>query len=89
MIKSNERSEPAKQVRQIKFKQEVSINMVNIELTNTQTDEILHCLRTSYLDYDERLGASYNDAITSYNNQLDEIITTIKNQLNEQDMHEN
>lgn len=63
--------------------------MVNIELTNTQADEVLHCLRTSYLDYDERLGASYNDAITSYNNQLDEIITTIKNQLNEQDMHEN
>lgn len=63
--------------------------MVNIELTNTQADEVLHCLRTSYLDYDERLGASYNDAITSYNNQLDEIITTIKNQLNEQEMHEN
>ena len=59
--------------------------MVNIELTNTQVDEVLHCLRTSYLDYDERLGASYNDAITSYNNQLDEIITTIKKQLNEQD----
>lgn len=63
--------------------------MPNIKLTNTQADEVLHCLRTSYLDYDERLGASYNDAITSYNNQLDEIITTIKNQLNEQDMHEN
>ena len=63
--------------------------MVNIELTNTQADEILHCLRTSYLDYDERLGASYNDAITAYNNQLDEIITSIKNQLNEQDTHEN
>ena len=59
--------------------------MVQITLTNTQIDEILHCLRTSYLDYDERLGASYNDAITSYNNQLDEIITTIKQQLNEQE----
>ena len=59
--------------------------MIKLELTNTQTDEILHCLRTSYLDYDERLGASYNDAITSYNNQLDEIITTIKQQLKEQE----
>ncbi len=59
--------------------------MVHITLTNSQTDEILHCLRTSYLDYDERLGASYNDAITSYNNQLDEIITTIKEQLKEQE----
>lgn len=59
--------------------------MIKLELTKTQADEVLHCLRTSYLDYDERLGASYNNAITSYNNQLDEIITTIKEQLNEQD----
>ena len=59
--------------------------MVHITLTNTQADEVLHCLRTSYLDYDERLGASYNDAITSYNNQLDEIITSIKHQLKEQE----
>ena len=58
--------------------------MIKLELTNTQTDEVLHCLRTSYLDYDERLGASYNDAITSYNNQLDEIITSIKQQIEEQ-----
>ena len=59
--------------------------MVKLELTNTQADEVLHCLRTSYLDYDERLGASYNDAIASYNKQLDEIITNIKHQLNEQE----
>ena len=58
--------------------------MIKLELTNTQIDEILHCLRTSYLDYDELLGASYNDAITSYNNQLDEIITSIKQQIEEQ-----
>ena len=58
--------------------------MIKLELTNTQIDEVLHCLRTSYLDYDERLGASYNDAITSYNNQLDEIITSIKQQIEEQ-----
>ena len=57
---------------------------IALNLTHTQIDEILHCLRTSYLDYDERLGASYNDAITSYNNQLDEIITSIKQQIEEQ-----
>ena len=57
---------------------------ITLNLTHTQIDEILHCLRTSYLDYDERLGASYNDAITSYNNQLDEIITSIKQQIEEQ-----
>ena len=57
--------------------------MINIQLTNTQIDEILHALRTSYLDYDERMPASYNDAITSYNNNLDEIIITIKEQMEE------
>lgn len=55
--------------------------MINIQLTHTQIDEILHALRTSYLDYDERMPDAYNDAITSYNNNLDEIITTIKNQM--------
>lgn len=59
--------------------------MINLKLTNTQIDEVLHCLRTSYLDYDERMGASFNDAISAYNNQLDEIITTIKQQLTEQE----
>ena len=58
--------------------------MITLQLTSTQTDEILHCLRTSYLDYDERLGTSYNDAIASYNNQLDEIITSIKQQIENQ-----
>ena len=55
--------------------------MIKLELTRTQVDEILHALRTSYLDYDERMPAAYNDTIASYNNNLDEIITTIKNQL--------
>lgn len=58
--------------------------MITLNLTNTAIDEIMHALRTSYLDYDEKLGASYNDAITSYNAQLDEIIQTIKDQVNEQ-----
>lgn len=57
--------------------------MPTLQLTNTQIDEILHALRTSYLDYDERMPAAYNDAITSYNNNLDEIITSIKTQLEE------
>lgn len=54
--------------------------MIKLELTKTQIDEILHCLRTSYLDYDERLGVAFNSAIESYNNDLDEIINTIKQQ---------
>lgn len=58
--------------------------MITLELTHTQIDEILHCLRTSYMDYDERMGATFNSAIESYNNNLDEIITTINQQLEEQ-----
>lgn len=58
--------------------------MIKLELTRTQIDEILHALRTSYLDYDERMGATFNSAIESYNNNLDEIITSINQQLEEQ-----
>lgn len=59
--------------------------MITLTLTNTATEEILHALRTSYLDYDNRLGASYNAAIESYNNQLDDIIQNIKDQVKEQE----
>ena len=59
--------------------------MITLTLTHTQTEEILHALRTSYLDYDDRLGATYNDAIESYNQQLDDIIQTIKDQVKEQE----
>ena len=58
--------------------------MVTITLTNTQVDEILHCLRTSYMDYDDWMGVTFNNAIESYNKQLDEIITSIKQQIEEQ-----
>lgn len=59
--------------------------MITLKLTKTAVDEILHALRTSYLDYDDRLGASYNLAIDSYNKQLDDIIQTIKDQTKEQE----
>ena len=58
--------------------------MIKLELTHTQIDEILHCLRTSYMDYDERMGATFNSAVESYNNNLDELITSIKQQIEEQ-----
>ena len=57
--------------------------MINLELNNGQIETILHALRTSYMDYDERLGASFNEAIESYNKELDEIIITIKQQIEE------
>lgn len=59
--------------------------MITLNLTRTAADEILHALRTSYADYDERLGAYYNQSIEAYNKELDEIISTIKDQLKEQE----
>lgn len=59
--------------------------MKTLKLTDTAIDEILHALRTSYVDYDDRLGAYYNKAMESYNKQLDEIINTIKQQIKEQE----
>ena len=59
--------------------------MITLTLTHTQADEILHALRTSYADYNERLGAYYNQSIEAYNKQLDGIIQTIKDQLKEQE----
>ena len=59
--------------------------MITLKRTSTAIDEILHALRTSYADYDERLGAYYNKAMETYNKQLDEIIQTIKDQVKEQE----
>ena len=59
--------------------------MITLKLTNTAVDEILHALRTSYLDYDDRLGAYYNDAIKHANDELDSIIQTIKDQMKAQE----
>lgn len=59
--------------------------MITLKLTRTATEEILHALRTSYADYDERLGVYYNQSIEAYNKELDGIIETIKNQIKEQE----
>ena len=59
--------------------------MKTLTLSDTAIDEILHALRTSYADYNEKLGAYYNQSISNYNKQLDEIITTIRQQVQEQE----
>lgn len=59
--------------------------MITLNLTHTAIDEILHALRTSYADYDEKLGRYYNDAMAAYNQQLDDIIDDIKAQVKEQE----
>ena len=59
--------------------------MITLKLTNTAIDEILHALRTSYADYNDKLGKYYNDAMAAYNKQLDDIIDNIKEQVKEQE----
>ena len=59
--------------------------MTTLTLTNNDIDTILHALRTSYLDYDDRLGWSYNDAIKRANDELDNLIIKIKEQIKEQE----
>ena len=59
--------------------------MVILKLTNSDVDEIIHALRSCYADYNEALGEYYNRAMESYNNQLDTIITKIKDQVKEQE----
>ena len=59
--------------------------MITLNLTQTAIDEILHALRTSYADYNEKLGAYYNQSIEAYNKELDEIIQTIKDQIKDQE----
>lgn len=60
--------------------------MVTLKLTNSDVDEILHALRSCYVDYNDKLDDYYNRAMESYNNQLDGIITKIKEQVKEQEV---
>ena len=59
--------------------------MKTLNLTNNDIDTILHALRTSYLDYDDRMGPMFNDAIKRANDELDTIIIKIKEQIKEQE----
>ena len=59
--------------------------MITLNLTRTAVSEIIHALRTSYADYNDKLGAYYNQSIEAYNKELDEIINTIKQQAKEQE----
>lgn len=59
--------------------------MITLKLTNNDLETILHALRTSYLDYDDRLGPSFNDAIRRENDNLDDLIIKIKEQVKEQE----
>lgn len=60
--------------------------IITLKVTESDVDEILHALRSCYTDYNDKLGEYYNRAMESYNNQLDDIITKIKEQVKEQEV---
>lgn len=59
--------------------------MVKLELTSTQADEVLFATSLLYQDYFNEAGAAYNDRIRAYNNTVDELRQTIKEQIKEQE----
>ena len=59
---------------------------ITLKVTKSDVEEILHALRSCYVDYNDKLGDYYNKAMESYNNQLDGIITKIKEQVKEQEV---
>lgn len=59
--------------------------MITLTLTNTQADEVLFATSLLYQDYFDEAGAAYNDRIRAYNNTVDELRQTIKEQIKEQE----
>ena len=59
--------------------------MITLELTSAQADEVLFATSLLYQDYFDEAGAAYNDRIRAYNNTVDELRQTIKEQIKEQE----
>ena len=59
--------------------------MITLQLTRTQCDDILHAVGQLYMEYDDNLGAQWNDSIKRYNDEIDALRITIKKQLQEQE----
>lgn len=59
--------------------------MVTLKLTRKQAEEVLFATSQLYLEYIEDMPADYNEAIRRYNNTVDELRESIKNQLKEQE----
>lgn len=62
--------------------------MIKLELTNQQAEEVLYATSLLYQEY-TNISADYDESIRRYNNTVDELRQTIKDQLKEQDIHEN
>lgn len=62
--------------------------MVKLELTNQQAEDVLFATSLLYQEY-TNISAEYDESIRRYNNTVDELRQTIKDQLKEQGNHEN
>ena len=62
--------------------------MVTLTLTNQQAEEVLYATSLLYQEY-TNISAEYDESIRRYNNTVDELRQTIKDQLKEQGNHEN
>jgi DNA polymerase sigma len=62
--------------------------MITLELTNQQAHDILFATSLLYQDY-SNISTEYDEYIRRYNNTVDELRQTIKEQIKEQDPHEN
>ena len=61
--------------------------MITLELTNNQAQEVLYATSLLYQEY-TNLSAEYDEGIRRYNNTVDELRLSIKQQLKEQDEYE-
>ena len=62
--------------------------MINLKLTRQQVEDVLFATSLLYQEY-TNISADYDESIRRYNNTVDELRQTIKEQLKEQDIHEN
>lgn len=58
--------------------------MIKLELTNQQAHDILFATSLLYQDY-SNISAEYDEYIRRYNNTIDELRQTIKEQIKEQE----
>lgn len=59
--------------------------MITLKLTRKQAEEVLFATSQLYLEYIEDMPADYNESIRRYNDTVDELRQTIKDQLKEQE----
>ena len=58
--------------------------MIKLELTRQQAEEVLYATSLLYQEY-TNISADYDESIRRYNNTVDELRQTIKQQIKEQE----